>query len=161
MITAAWIGDRMVVLQFYWSGRKYAISRCWFHCNVYQLQPALIASYNHKQNLLQGDCNPSQIARSMGPIWGPRGADRTQVGPMLAPWTLLSFLHIWFCCVLFSGYINPLHAKFLRGNMKHIFTFYVITPHWYDTGTWNPFSSKTRTYIFYFVNILPADVLAT
>ena len=26
----------------------------------------------------------------MGPAWGPSGADRTQVGPMLAPWTLLS-----------------------------------------------------------------------
>ena len=26
------------------------------------------------------------IARFMGPIWGPSGADRTQVGPMLAPW---------------------------------------------------------------------------
>ena len=31
-----------------------------------------------------------QIARFMGPTWGPSGADRTQVGPMLAPWTLLS-----------------------------------------------------------------------
>ena len=28
----------------------------------------------------------------MGPTWGPSGADRTQVGPMLAPWTLLSGL---------------------------------------------------------------------
>ena len=26
----------------------------------------------------------------MGPTWGPSGADRIQVGPMLAPWTLLS-----------------------------------------------------------------------
>ena len=26
----------------------------------------------------------------MGPKWGPSGADRTQMGPMLAPWTLLS-----------------------------------------------------------------------
>ena len=26
----------------------------------------------------------------MGPTWGPTGTDRTQVGPMLAPWTLLS-----------------------------------------------------------------------
>ena len=26
----------------------------------------------------------------MGPTWGPSGADRTQVGPMLARWTLLS-----------------------------------------------------------------------
>ena len=31
-----------------------------------------------------------QIARFMGPTWGPSGADRTQVGPMLGPWTLLS-----------------------------------------------------------------------
>ena len=29
-------------------------------------------------------------ARFMGPTWGPSGADRTQVGPMLAPWSLLS-----------------------------------------------------------------------
>ena len=32
----------------------------------------------------------SLIARFMGHKWGPSGADRTQVGPMLAPWTLLS-----------------------------------------------------------------------
>ena len=32
----------------------------------------------------------SLIARFMGPTWGPSGADSTQVGPMLAPWTLLS-----------------------------------------------------------------------
>ena len=31
-----------------------------------------------------------QIARFMGPTWGPSGSDRTQVGPMLATWTLLS-----------------------------------------------------------------------
>ena len=30
------------------------------------------------------------MARFLGPTWGPSGADRTQVGPMLAPWTLLS-----------------------------------------------------------------------
>ena len=30
------------------------------------------------------------IARFMGPTWGPPGADRTQVGPMWAMWTLLS-----------------------------------------------------------------------
>ena len=31
-----------------------------------------------------------QITRFMGPTWGPPGNDRTQVGPMLAPWALLS-----------------------------------------------------------------------
>ena len=30
------------------------------------------------------------IARFMGPTWGASGADRTQAGPMLAPWTLRS-----------------------------------------------------------------------
>ena len=30
------------------------------------------------------------IARLMGPTWGQSWADRTQVGLMLAPWTLLS-----------------------------------------------------------------------
>ena len=30
------------------------------------------------------------IARFIWPTWGPSGADRTQVGPMLAPWTLPS-----------------------------------------------------------------------
>ena len=36
------------------------------------------------------------IARFMRPTWGPSGADRTQVGPMLAPWTLLSgYLYIF------------------------------------------------------------------
>ena len=35
-------------------------------------------------------CDHTLIARFMGPTWGPSGADRTQVGPMLAPWTLLS-----------------------------------------------------------------------
>ena len=33
---------------------------------------------------------PTLIARFMGPTWGPSGANKTQVGPMLAPWTLLS-----------------------------------------------------------------------
>ena len=33
---------------------------------------------------------PILITRFMGPTWGPSGADMTQVGPILAPWTLLS-----------------------------------------------------------------------
>ena len=32
------------------------------------------------------------IARLIGSTWGPSGADRTQVGPMLASWSLLSGL---------------------------------------------------------------------
>ena len=36
-----------------------------------------------------------QIARFMGPTWGPSGDDRTQVGPMLVTWTLLSGTLVW------------------------------------------------------------------
>ena len=32
----------------------------------------------------------TQIAKFMGPIWGPPGPCRSQMGPMLVPWTLLS-----------------------------------------------------------------------
>ena len=31
----------------------------------------------------------------MRPTWGPSGADRTQVGPMLASWTLLSGISVF------------------------------------------------------------------
>ena len=34
--------------------------------------------------------NTTQIARFMGPTWGPAGSCRPQMGPTLAPWILLS-----------------------------------------------------------------------
>ena len=34
--------------------------------------------------------NSTQIAKFMGPTWGPPGSCRPQMGPILAPWTLLS-----------------------------------------------------------------------
>ena len=59
-----------------------------------------------------------------------------------------------------KGWFN-LRAKFFRGNIKHVFTFYVIPPHWHAKDNWNPSPYKTRTYLFYIVNIMVADVLAT
>ena len=35
-------------------------------------------------------CITAQIANFMGPAWGPPGSCRPQIGPTLAPWTLLS-----------------------------------------------------------------------
>ena len=55
------------------------------------------------------------IARFMGPTWGPSGADRTQVGPMLAPWTLLCgispthFVQFNISLYLVHWYIYDLH----------------------------------------------------
>ena len=49
--------------------------------------------------------------------------------------------HMAVC--LWSEHINNLlHVIFSEGT-KHI--FYVIPPQWHDTGSWNPFSSKTST----------------
>ena len=45
------------------------------------------------------------IARFMGPTWGPSGADRTLMGPMLAPWTLLSGSSQLYCSLICCGYI--------------------------------------------------------
>ena len=60
--------------------------------------------------------------------------------------------------------INPLHAKFsIIFHMKHknICTIYIITPHWRDAGSWNLSSCRTRTYLFYIVHIMAADILTT
>ena len=60
-------------------------------CNIF----ALCWSYYHYSNSStkpRGFTKHSLIAGFMGPTWGPSGADGTQVGPMLAPWTLLSGL---------------------------------------------------------------------
>ena len=52
-------------------------------------------------------CMGAQIAKFMGPTWGPPGSCRPQMGPMLAPWILLSGwfrrIDIWRCwCSLIS-----------------------------------------------------------
>ena len=49
----------------------------------------------------------TMIARFMGPTWGPSGAGRTQVGPMLASWTLL-FGHLWMLKSLVCSIISVL-----------------------------------------------------
>ena len=42
----------------------------------------------------------AQIAKFMGPTWGPPGSWRPQMGPMLAPWILLSGWYI----IIFSDF---------------------------------------------------------
>ena len=48
--------------------------------------------------ILRPPCQYTLKARFMGHTWGPPGADRTQVGPMLTPWTLLS-VYIWMILI--------------------------------------------------------------
>ena len=44
----------------------------------------------HLHHIYHLELSHSQIASFMGPIWGPPGSCRPQMGPMLAPRTLLS-----------------------------------------------------------------------
>ena len=53
----------------------------------------LLTCYNEERVLIltnSTQCLPSQTAKFMGPTWGPPGSCRPQMGPMLAPWTLIS-----------------------------------------------------------------------
>ena len=76
-------------------------------------------------------------------------------------WSILKHVKASWAGLHKAEAFNPLRARFFRGKIKHIFTFHVIPPHWFDTGGWNPFSNKTRTYpAFFIVNIMAAGVLA-
>ena len=69
-------------------------------------------------------------------------------------------VHGWW--VVLSMLINPLHAKFFTvRKLENVSVIDIIPPHWHDTGSWNPSSWKTRTYLFHIVDIMGADVLVT
>ena len=54
----------------------------------------------------------------------------------------------------------PLYARFIRGN-TNIYLCFMSFLHIDMICSWKPSSSMTRTYLFYIVNIMGADVLAT
>ena len=58
---------------------RYYLNQCWLLIIIY-LCHSPVSNF----------AASTQIARFMGPTWGPPGSCRPQMGPMLAPWTLLS-----------------------------------------------------------------------
>ena len=68
------------ILQY---SKIYKTTEAWHHCYV-----AFV--FVCSDICLQIWVWPPQIAKFMGPTWGPPGSCRPQMGPMLAPWTLLS-----------------------------------------------------------------------
>ena len=59
------------------------------------------------------------IARFMGPTWGPSGSIRTKMGPMLAPWTLLSGYLVPEPKVLVWGHLHNWDVWPLNFIMQH------------------------------------------
>ena len=67
----------------------------------------------------------TQIAKSMGRTWGPPGSCRPQMGPMLAPWTLL------------PGYSWLNHGKLASGCLAACHDSLLSDPH--HDGSWVEF----------------------
>ena len=87
----------------------------------------------------------SQIARFMGPTWGPPGTDRTQVGPMLAPWSLL------------SGVVNTVIVDGLVPSRIDMMVFVRIHTNW---GTQNKFpNSHCAWHAWWDLTMSPPDSL--
>ena len=63
-------------------------------------------------------------ARFLGPTWGPSVADRTQVGPMLAPWTYLSICSsaVWVYVLEVMRFNIPVYMTFV-----HDYFFYILS----------------------------------
>ena len=70
---------------------------------------------------------PTLITRFMGPTCGPSGADRTQVGPMLAPANLLSgyqFNSIQFNSIQFNSKSVYCHVSTFSTTIQKIYILY-------------------------------------
>ena len=78
-----------------------------------------------------------QIAKFMGPTWGPPGSCRPQMGPILGPWILLSgtssaldqtcllkMIYVWHTVLHFvhieKAKSHQVHVRFPYGNAKWI-----------------------------------------
>ena len=70
------------------------------------------------------------ITRFMGPTWGLSGADRTHVGPMLAPWALLSG-YTFYCATLpiQQNLFEIIYWK--EDDLKTVSVLPVMHPHWW------------------------------
>ena len=100
---------------------------------------------NHIEwNVVEVCCCTPLIARIMGPTWGPPGSCRPQMGPMLAPWTLLSGSRCnasipggsrYHMSIIYHPIWLILHGFYVEGN-SHLF---ISLPQWYNCDiSWKP-----------------------
>ena len=99
----------------------------------------------------------SLIAKFMGPLWGPSGANRTQVGPMLAQRTLLSGM-FYMACYVTRDLINEVeirrqHSIFqLKHKRNKIFLMKSKTVHLcrYYTVDFVENTNRSESWYFYY-----------
>ena len=103
----------------------------------------VIASRSTGDDPLPDSVITSLIARFMGSTWDPPEADRTQVGPMVAPWTLLSGLLYW--CIEPINPTAPLLPWKCIAVFVLVFVFYKC---WYDRDVcYTMFDGKHQSYL--------------
>ena len=93
-----------VILQCYESEKRRAHVQCYVVIHFACADPEVILTL---------------IARFTGPTWGLSGADRTQVGAMLAPWTLL------------SGQCQNVFRNAINSNNHARYSCFVVVWWWY------------------------------
>ena len=101
-------------------------------CLVLKLCKALLIScpFSNTVNIVgptdgkvNNNTRSSLIAKFMGPAWGPPGADRTQLGPMLVTWNLLSgFMCIVYLSLLPAGEEGSKRPWVLKSKSSLFFT---------------------------------------
>ena len=83
--------------------------------------------------------NWPQIAKFMGPTWGPPRSCRLQMGPMLAPWTLLSENSTAMCSLI--GYDQVLHDSIDKVYDFFHSTIYMMNFHLAQWGVVTPYGN--------------------
>ena len=83
------------ILSTYFSGRlleikTISLKKSLWKCH-FKILPTILSRSQCVKSLLRYRVQfPTEIAMFMGPTWGPSGSCRSQMGPMMASWTVLS-----------------------------------------------------------------------
>ena len=131
-------------------------------CNVYQFMEEMEYKWQLYPAVNSSAIVPN-VCSSMLLWYHKFSLECPQHTPIARPWGWTYEFNLCAVYIFLSHQLcfNPFVAKIFGGNIKHIFTFYLIPPHWYDTGRWNSSSNKKWTYPFHIVNIMATGVLAT
>ena len=97
----------------------------------------------------------SLMARFMVPTWDPSGADRTQVGPMLAPWPMLSGIQFTLCSVLL-WFITVYDVPHEFDRWCALFLCAYITDLYESTWVMHPYFSNHLYYGNSTITLVPA-----
>ena len=106
----------------------------WFNCNTNEFTGTMIVdNYVDDNESITLDkmylyilYTQTQIAKFMGLPWGPPGSRRPHMGPMLAPWTLLSWKGLLFYAISIKARPRKKHSamEVITSGKRRSFSFH-------------------------------------